>query len=163
MESGVLIFFAGVVVGMLAVAIVLGLRRVRAGSETTLPGGITGPAPIASAGSSRPGGPGILGTSGAKVRTTVTTRVSRTQIRLDGGAPHVLVEGQTYHNLADLPETTRNLIVDELRVALPQVPETARGKLEALIASAGDGPPPGESPGTAAAPALPEPPSAGNS
>lgn len=79
------------------------------------------------------------GASASNVRTTVRTHVTRTQIRLGGSAPNVVVDGRTYHDLTELPQATRYLVVDELRVALPNVPEAARAKLEAFIASAGTG------------------------
>lgn len=143
MDSSVVVFFAGVVVGIAAVGLVLGLRRLRATTETVLPQGVTAP-PSATG----PPLEGALATAPAATnapshtRATVTTRITRTQIRFDGSAPNVVVDGQTYHSLAAVPEAARALVVDELRLALPNVSEAARPKVEAFIASAGGRPEP---------------------
>jgi hypothetical protein len=70
----------------------------------------------------------------------ITTRVSRTAVRLDGETPTIEVDGIAYQRLADVPPDARELLRDELQVALDRgMPEPARSRLQTLLATA-DGP-----------------------
>jgi hypothetical protein len=83
----------------------------------------------------------LASAAGADPRTTVTTHVSRSAIRLDGEAPTVEVDGVTYHSLADVPPDARALLLDELRLMVgTTIPAAARSQLEAFLATA-DAPP----------------------
>ena len=79
----------------------------------------------------------VASAAGANPRTTVTTHLSRSAIRLDGETPTVEVDGVTYHSLADVPADERALLLDELRLMLDRnLPDPARTQLEAFLATA---------------------------
>ena len=75
--------------------------------------------------------------AGIDVQTAVTTRSSRSIVRLDGTAPTVEVDGVTYNSLAAVPPDARALLVDELRLMLHNdLPAPVRSQLEAFLATA---------------------------
>ena len=76
--------------------------------------------------------------AGIDVQTAVTTRSSRSIVRLDGATPTVEVDGVTYDSLAAIPPDARALLVDELRLMLHNdLPAPVRSQLEAFLATAG--------------------------
>lgn len=150
MDSGAVMFLLGLVAGIALTLVATGIRRLRRAEGTTLAQGVqalaqprpntlatASPPPVADAEQSGPGSAVSIGGIGPNTR--VTRQVSRTQIRLTGGDPTVTVDGTTYRSLADVPEPMRDLLVGELKMALSKdLPATARTKLEAFIAPAGD-------------------------
>jgi hypothetical protein len=149
-DSGPAMFALGVVAGIALTLVAIGLRRLRTAESTTLPQGAQAPAqprpnalvtaprsPIADIDRSEP--VSFVGVGGLPGNTRVTRQVSRTQIRLTGGDPTVTVDGVTYRSLAEVPEPTRDLLVDEVKLALSKdLPATARTKLEAFLAAGGE-------------------------
>jgi hypothetical protein len=86
-----------------------------------------------------------------KPGTQVIRTVRKTRIQLAGPASDIVVDGTTYHGLHEVPKPLRELLVDELRAAVAQVPEgPARSRIEAFLAAGGQGL-------TASAPADPAP------
>jgi hypothetical protein len=161
----IVVFAAGVAAGILLIAVGLSLRRSKAGSSnppdrarSSGPGRTFTFSRTFSAGSSTDAKAAeaaideaaslvadtigrVASAAGVDARTTVTTRVSRSAIRLDGASPTVEVDGVTYVSLADMPADARSLLVDELRLMLDsKMPEPAHSQLEALLATAAAAP-----------------------
>ena len=79
----------------------------------------------------------LANAAGIDVQTAVTTRSSRSIVRLDGATPTVEVDGVTYDSLATVPPDARALLVDELRLMLHNdLPAPVRSQLEAFLATA---------------------------
>ena len=79
----------------------------------------------------------LASAAGIDVRTAVTTRSSRTVVRLDGATPTVEVDGVTYDNLAAIPPDDRALLVAEIGLMLHNdLPASVRSHLEAFLATA---------------------------
>jgi hypothetical protein len=134
--DSVVVFGAGVVVG---VVLILALQAVRRLSPV--------PSPTADHPAGRGTDPvGSLiaragGRSGGRAafHTKVTVTGSRSLIRMDGGAPSVEIDGVAYHRLADVPADARELLVDELRLIrdTPNLPAGALSGLDAFMADDG--------------------------
>jgi hypothetical protein len=157
----IVVLVAGVAAGIVLIAVGLGLGRSKENGEVE-PGQQRNPSPGSSITFSRTFSAGgstdaksaesgieeatsaiaetmgrIATAAGANPRTTVTTHVSRSAIRLNGETPTVEVDGITYHNLADVPSDARTVLLAELRVMLnSNIPDPARSQLEAFLATA---------------------------
>ena len=80
----------------------------------------------------------LASAAGIDVHTAVTTRSSRSIVRLDGATPTVEVDGVTYDSLATVPPDARPLLVNELRLMLHNdLPAPVRSQVEAFLATAG--------------------------
>ena len=162
MEQVLIVVIAAVAAaGIVLIAVGLGLRRSKESGEVTpgqhrTPGSgrsITFSRTFSAGGSTKAtsADPGIdeaasmiaetigrvASAAGANRRTTVTTHLSRSAIRLDGETPTVEVDGVTYHSLADVPADARALLQNDLRVMLNgNIPDPARSQLEKFLATA---------------------------